>query len=160
MSASAGVMVSLFFVMFMTPVLVSIFPIRAKRVFEHSGEHKKESLLDHMLSWIASFSVHHSGKVLLVSASILIFSLIGVSQVHFSHQPFKWLPENDPSRVATEFVNEHMKGASSAEIIIDSGRENGLYDPRIMEGISQLGPEVETITHKDTFVLFKSVSEI
>ncbi|MDH3354124.1 MAG: MMPL family transporter [Chromatiales bacterium] len=150
--AASGVMISFVFVIFMTPILVSIFSIQSTIDYSHDGEHNKDSWIDDALVWIASFSIHNSGKIIVVSVLILIFSFIGVSQVRFSHEPYKWLPEDEPSRIATEFVNEHMKGASSAEIVIDTGRENGLYDPKVMQGISQLGKELETIQYKDLYV--------
>ncbi|MCW8825859.1 MAG: MMPL family transporter, partial [Gammaproteobacteria bacterium] len=117
-----------------------------------SGAHIKVSRLDQLLSWIATFSIDHSGKVIIVSLLVLMVSFVGVSKVQFSHNPVKWLAVDDPSRVATNFVNDNMKGASSAEVVIDTGSVNGLYDPQIMQTISDLGDDVATITNKELFV--------
>ncbi|MCW8887877.1 MAG: MMPL family transporter, partial [Gammaproteobacteria bacterium] len=119
--ASAGVMISFFFVMFMTPALISVFKIGALHEHSESGAHIKVSRLDQLLSWIATFSIDHSGKVIIVSLLVLMISFVGVSKVQFSHNPVKWLAVDDPSRIATNFVNDNMKGASSAEVVIDTG---------------------------------------
>lgn len=150
--ASAGVMISFLYVMLLTPVLISIFPMRAKIQHDVSGAHQEDNRLDLILKWVASFSINHSGKVMIVSILVLIFSFVGVAQVSFSHFPVKWLAADDPSRIATEFVNDKMKGASSAEVIIDTGSHNGLYDPKVMQDIASLSGEIETITHEDLFV--------
>ncbi|NOR52101.1 MAG: MMPL family transporter, partial [Gammaproteobacteria bacterium] len=89
---------------------------------------------------------------IIASLLFLTLSLTFALQARFSHEPFTWLPEDNPARIATDFVNANMKGASSAEIIIDTGHENGLYDPAIMAGLAQLGQDVEKIATDQLYV--------
>lgn len=150
--ASMGVMISFVYTLVLTPTLLSLFKVKALTKNIPSNNNPTITRLDRFLNWTTHFSIHNSGKIIIASILLLAISLNFALQTRFSHEPFKWLPEDNPARIATEFVNANMKGASSAEIIIDSGIENGLYDPTIMAGLSQLGKDVANIETQQLYV--------
>jgi len=147
--ASLGIMISLFFTLVLLPALLSIFPIKAKKSSSAQTNHQR---MDKLLSGIAHFSVQRSRVVLTISTLLLVIGLVGASQVRFSHKPYEWFPESDPIRQATTFLNENMRGASSVEIIIDTQKENGLYDPKLMAALDGLGTELEAIDQGELFI--------
>jgi len=147
--ASLGVMLSLFFTLILLPALLSLFPIKAKK---SDSAHTSHQRMDKLLGGIAHFSVQRSKLVLAISGLLLVIAVIGASQVRFSHKPFEWFPESDPIRQATTFLNDKMKGASSVEIIVDTNKENGLYDPKTMQALDNLGTELEGIDQGELFI--------
>ncbi|MBL4613742.1 MAG: MMPL family transporter, partial [Magnetovibrio sp.] len=126
--ASFGILLSLVLNLVMLPALLTLLPLKAK---SSNGAHARHARMDAILEWIARFSVDRSRVVLSISAVLLALALGGVSQLQFSHLPFTWLPADNPARAATDFVDLRMKGASVVEVVVDTKRVNGLYDPKI-----------------------------
>jgi len=140
--ASFGIMLSLFLTLVMLPAMLTLLPLKAK---SSEGASKRHARMDSLLEWTANFSVKRAPVVLGISAVFLAVAIAGLSQLQFSHQPFTWLPVNEPGRAATDFLDLRMKGASAVEVIVDTKKENGLYDPKIMQGLEKLNREIEAI---------------
>lgn len=147
--AAMGVMIALFYTVIFIPAVLSVLPIKNKSDDSFKAGHV---FVDRLLDWIADFSTRRSGTVLIISAIALIVGITGAVQVKFSHKPFEWLPMTEPARQATEFMDKNMKGASSVEIVVDTGMENGLYEPHVMKALDQLRVEVEAIDRGELFV--------
>ncbi len=140
--AASGILIALVYTIVLIPALLSIFPI-----FANHGEIEKmqNATMDRVLTNIADFSTRRSRLVLVISAIILIVGLAGASKARFTHKPYEWLSIDEPVRQANDFVDQNMKGASFVEVVVDTGEENGLYEPAVMKGLEELNREVETI---------------
>jgi len=105
---------------------------------------------ERILVGTGAFAVRHANAVLVGAGVVLAVALIGASQLRFAHEPTKWLPPDDPTRIAFDTVDRVLRGSSSVEVVVDSGRENGLHEPanlRRIEAAMQFaeGLEVEGI---------------
>lgn len=147
--AAIGVLIALIFTLVLTPALLSVLPIKAKTSQRAVSRHKR---MDSLMLWIADTATDHSRAILLISAAVLVFGLSGALQVKFSHKPFEWLPKSEPSRIATDFVDQNMGGASSVEVVVDTGEKNGFYQPARMQSLEKLGQEVGLINQGELFV--------
>jgi uncharacterized protein len=147
--AAIGVLIALLYTLVLTPALMAILPLKAKTSASSNTRYQR---MDGLLLGISNFATDRSRLVLLLSAIALVIGIAGASQVRFSHFPFKWLPEDNQSRIATEYVNEHMRGASSVEVVVDTGEKNGLYKPERMQGLAALGDELSTIDQGEIYV--------
>jgi len=150
--AAVGVMISFVYTLTLTPALMALFKVSAQKNSKTQKSNTVHSALDPVLDWVTHFSIQNSGKIIITSLLLLSISLVLALQARFSHEPFTWLPKDDPARIATDFVNDHMKGASSAELIVDTGKENGLYEPAVMAGLDKLGKDVEQIATEQLYV--------
>jgi len=147
--AAIGVLIALVFTLVLTPALLSIMPLKAKSSDSATARHQR---MDRLMLRIADIATDRSRTVLLISAAILVFGISGAMQVNFSHKPFEWLPKDNPARMATDYVDQNMRGASSVEVVVDTGETNGFYDPARMKGLAALGDEVSKIDHGEVFV--------
>ncbi len=147
--AAAGVLLALLYTLVLIPALLSIMPLKAKRSDSAKGRHAR---MDALLLGIAGIATRRSKAVLVVSAVIFAFGLAGAAQVRFSHTPYKWLPQSEPARQATDFMDARMKGASSLEVVVDSGKANGLYQPALLHGLDNLTHEVEGLHSGELFI--------
>ena len=141
--AALGIILSLVLTLVMLPALLSILPLKAK---SSDRAHERHARMDALLIWVARFSVNRAPLVVIVTAVALAAALAGAAQLQFSHQPFTWLPKDEPARAATDFIDLRMKGASAVEVVINTKHENGLYDPKIMQGLEQLNREIEALS--------------
>ena len=96
-----------------------------------------------MLEWVADFSVRRYRLILAVSGSIIAIGIIGLFRVQFSHDVLKWLPEHLDIRQSTEVINQELRGSVVLELILDTGRENGLYDRETLATIDRLTQSLE-----------------
>ena len=147
--AAVGIIISLLYTLVLLPALLSITPIKAKTTSSAQRGHER---MDRLLRGTADFSTSRPRLVLVASALLLAIGLTGAMQAKFSHKPFEWFPEDSAVRQATDFVNERMRGASSVEVVVDSGETNGFYEPWRMKGLEALNREVETIDQGELFV--------
>ena len=129
-----GVMMALVFTILLLPSLIAVFPMRAPRE-ARSG---RPAFTQRVLVRIGEFSARHAVAVLLVWTGITALSVFGALQVRFAHDPMSWFPKDDPFRVANEFVNERLNGTMFLEVVVDTGRENGLHDPELLHRLDEL----------------------
>ncbi len=147
--AAIGVLIALVYTLVLTPALLSVLPLKAKT---SSSAAVRQRRMDNLMLRIADTATERSRAVLLISAVILVFGLSGALQVKFSHKPFEWLPQDNPARIATDFVDQEMRGASSVEVVVDTGEKNGFYEPQRMQALAQLGDEIGQIDQGELFV--------
>lgn len=152
---AAGVLIVLVFTLILLPVLLSLFPVKAKhKVKTDAGHHDR---MEEMLVWFSHFSVKHASKIVIFSVIFAILAVASASQLRYSHDPLKWFPEEHPVRVATEVIDHEMQGSISMELVIDTGKENGLYDLEVLQGLDELGRYAENIK-TDLYFVGKAVS--
>jgi len=152
--AALGILLSLALTLVMLPALLCILPLKAK---SSDRAHQRHARMDMLLTWVAKVSVNRARAIVTFTGLALIVALIGAAQLQFSHLPFTWLPKDDPARAATDFVDVRMKGASSVEVVVDTKHENGLYEPKIMQGLEQLNRDIEAL-HNDHYAVGKTLS--
>jgi predicted RND superfamily exporter protein len=138
--APVGVLITLFFTMTLLPALLAVVPIarrggESNTAPEQGSDEQQEGPLTRILVWIGVGSAEHPRAVLAVAAALVLVATSGVANLRFSHDPFDWLLEDDPVRIAVARMDRALRGVSTVEILIDTGEENGLYDPETLRRI-------------------------
>lgn len=139
--AALGVMVSLIYTLVLLPALISLIPLKPRQTKENNRT--PSSLSGRLLSRIADISVHHPHRVLGISALVLVIAVIGALRIHVSHNVLKWLPEDNQARMANELIDQELRGSTSLEVIVDTGRENGFYDPSALRRLDEAARKFE-----------------
>lgn len=147
--AAIGVLISLLYTIVMLPTLLSIIPLKAQT---HQRATQRHERMDNLLLGIADFSVNRRKLVLGISLLIIAVGVAGALQVRFSHKPFEWFPKEHPVREATDFIDQRMRGASTVEVVIDTGEENGLYSPVRLDKLAELQTEINQIDRGELFI--------
>jgi len=141
--AGAGVLISLLYTIILIPALLALVPIKRKETASDSG-----SAMNRVLGHIAEFAIHYRRVNLLVLTLMALLALAGLSKLTFEHNPLEWFPRDHPLRVDTESLNESLNGVVSLELVIDSGEENGFYQPSRLQALEELGSRVADIEHR------------
>jgi predicted RND superfamily exporter protein len=148
MFSSIGVMLALFYSIFLLPALLSIVPIAKK----HAAKSGTRDFVDRLLVNLSDFAVQHYKGLIVMTVIITAVSVPGLFRLSFSHNPIIWLPETTPIRTDTDKVDQELKGTAVLEVIIDTGRENGLHDPDILNTMDALAHELKTFQRGKIFV--------
>ncbi|HEY5656274.1 MAG TPA: MMPL family transporter [Myxococcota bacterium] len=160
-TAPAGVMIALLFTVVLLPALVSVFPIGAGT----ASERGRTRAIQRLLVRCGEFAVARARWVVCCSAALVAVAALGISQLQLSHSPIKWFPPDNAYRVATELMNERMGGALFLEILLDTGSENGLHEPRVLQQMDDMRAgamslEVDSVHAGATVSLADVVMEI
>ena len=147
--ASGGVLMGLLFTLVLLPALI------ATTNFVHlepRADEKGHTFMDKLLIGISKIGTGRPKLILTISAVLIICATIFATQLRFSHFPLQWLPEDNFARVATETVDENLRGSLTLEVIVDTGQTNGLYNPEISRKIEEVSKNINTITTGNMFV--------
>ena len=136
--SAIGVGISLIYTFTFLPAALSLLPLKPA-VPEKSAD---RGPIDRLLKAVAAFSISHHLLVLTCAAVVVLLGLAGVSRVLFSHDGLEWLPEELGVRQATQLLDRELKGTVVLEMVLDTGRENGLYDRATLLDIERLMAEL------------------
>jgi hypothetical protein len=141
--APFGVLIGLVFCLTLLPALLVSLPLRRRAVGADTSE---ASAYERGLARVGDFSVDHAGPVAIVWLALVVVSLIGASRLSFSHDTLRWFPEDDPIRTHIEAVDAEMGGTMMLEVVVDTGRENGLHEPAALDALSRFHERVASLT--------------
>jgi len=149
--ASAGVLIGLLYTLVFLPAVLSLVKLKPKNIVIEDNE-EVHTPMDKFLVYIANISVTYPKVIITITTIIILVSLAVASQLRFSHKPIVWFDKNHPVRLATNIVDDKLRGSVTLEVIIDTKKENGLYEPEILNAIDKFSKEIMTIKSDKYFV--------
>jgi hydrophobe/amphiphile efflux-3 (HAE3) family protein len=147
--AGIGVLVAFINTIILLPALLALFPIRLKKNSRTNG---KNTLMDRFLTGVGNLSTNHPKAILIVTAMVVCIAIAATSRIRFSHDPLRWFPKNNSIRVASEKLDHELRGTLNLEVIIDTGKENGLYDPDLLNRMEAATLFSEAQSYGEVFV--------
>ncbi len=144
-----GILLAMLYTIILIPVLLAILPIKSSKIQEEEIEN---SMIDRLLTKVGTISTEHPILILSISFIIITLSIIYIPKIKFSHDVLRWFPEDNPIRIATEKINKEMRGTVNISAIIDTGKENGLYDPDLLKRLDATTTYLETLEVDTIFV--------
>ncbi|MEA2018247.1 MAG: MMPL family transporter [Campylobacterota bacterium] len=149
--ASAGVVIGLLFTLVLLPALLALIKLKPKDINIVDNE-EVHTLMDKILIKIANISVTYPKRIIVITTVIILISISVASQLRFSHKPIVWFAQDHPVRMATDIVDNKLKGSVTLEIIVDTKKENGLYEPEILNAIDSFSKDIMKIKSDNYFV--------
>lgn len=146
--ASLGVLISLGYTVVLLPALLAVIPVRPHRRPEGAGP----SPMDRLMDRVTAFSTGNARTITAVSVVLIVVFLASAAQLRFTHDVLAWLPDDWPVLQATRKIDRDLRGSVVLEVVQDTGRENGLYDRDVLEGLDGLARELEGIDRGGLFV--------
>ncbi|MEN8243937.1 MAG: MMPL family transporter [Thermodesulfobacteriota bacterium] len=143
--ASIGVMMAFLYTVILLPALISIFPIKSKKLIADG----KQPLSDRIFSLIARTTTRRPGLIIAVSTVIVVTAFYCALFLRFSHNAMTWFPEDSPIRIASDLIDKTNGGSVMLEVTVDSGSENGLYDPDLVQRLDQASVDILGISVHD-----------
>ncbi|MEN8191063.1 MAG: MMPL family transporter, partial [Thermodesulfobacteriota bacterium] len=146
--SAVGVLLSLLYTLFLLPALLAIIPLKRKT------ETAKNTItpFDRLIDLVADVTTSRPKLIATVAAVGIIIALAGLPRLQFSHNLLSWLPEDLPVRTATESIDHNLRGSVALEVVLDTGKENGLYDRDLLLAIETLTDDLEQFKQDDLFV--------
>jgi predicted RND superfamily exporter protein len=147
--APIGILLTFVYCVTLLPALLAIVPLRARPA--RGGEELQRSF-GRGLARVGDLATGHPWPILAGTLALVVVFGFGLAQLRFSQYALNWFPEDDPVRMANEFMDRWLKGAAGLEFVIDSGRENGLHDPVLLRRIEAATRFAESFDDGEIFV--------
>jgi uncharacterized protein len=132
--AAIGVLFCLLYTLFLLPAALAVTPIR-----RHVRNPATSATADRFLLWVANASLRHPRAILLASLAIAAIAFGGIGLVRFSHDPISYFAADAAVRTDLATIDRELRGGTTLEVVIDSGAENGLYEPALLRAVDALG---------------------
>jgi predicted RND superfamily exporter protein len=143
--SAIGVSLALLLTLVFIPVILSLLPIKPHY-------HTNEPFLDSIMITIANFSINYYKTIIISAFTIIVISLLLAAQMHFSHNPLHWFKPDNSVRVNTETIDKELRGSISIEIVLDTAKENGVYNPQFLNSIEKVTKEIYTFKGENYFI--------
>lgn len=125
--SALGVMLAFVLTLLMIPALMALWPLSAPRPTPQRDRARG------LLSFFADLSWKRGAWLASVWLLGVVVALMLAVQLRFSFDPLNWMPQDLPIRTATETVDEELSGTINMEVIIDTGTENGIKNPELLQ---------------------------
>jgi len=151
--APIGVIMAFVFTMSLLPALIAILPVRPRiRVRSGDPSTAPPGLVARGLVATGGWAAAHPGITLGVALVICGLSWIGISKVYFAQDPMRWFPKDHEIRVATDLLDEKIRGTATIEVLVDTGKENGLHDPFVLGRMEEAMRFAKGVVQEPLFV--------
>ncbi len=141
-ACAIGVMLALLYTIVLLPSALALMPIVRK---QPPARVRAGGRMDRILSGFGRLSARHPYKILGVSLLLAAVSLYFVPNIRFSHDVLAWMPDTLKVKQDVQMIDRELNGATTLEVIVDTGVENGLYNPAILQHLETLARSIETM---------------
>lgn len=158
--APIGIILAFIYTVLLLPALIAIFPMRAPKSADVIP-----GVADRLLDWVASISCRRSKTILLIGAVLFVVALSGASQLRLSHNALTWFPEDSKVRSDVVLIDSALGGSVPIEVVIDTGKQHGLYEPELIQRLDASSAAVMTmgtnlVTIGNTYSIHTVLKEI
>jgi len=133
--AAAGVMYAFIITICFIPAIEAVLPHREKAL--------KQLAFSSYLDGMTHIVIHHPRRIMAAFGLVLLVSTYGLSQIEVNSSLVSEFRPSDPIRQADIMLNRHFAGTNALDVMIDSGRQDGVLEPAFLKGMSQLQTAVE-----------------
>ena len=99
------------------------------------------------LAGLARFDIRHRRAIIALFAGIFVVSALGIARLRVDSNFLNEFSEDEPIRIATEYVDEIMGGTYSFIYLFDSGAPEGIKSPEFLREIERLQAEADRHSH-------------
>jgi len=140
-----GVSVTLVYSLVFLPALLAILPLRpGSRAGAEGGAR--------LLTACARLSVLHPRRLIAATLVLAGGAIALLPALDYSADAIRYFPEDHWLRRATEYADVRMGGMQSLELIVDTGRDDGIYDPEVMAGLEGLRDRIDLLRSREATI--------
>ncbi|MDQ6966519.1 MAG: MMPL family transporter, partial [Mariprofundaceae bacterium] len=136
MFAAIGIVYALLITMLLLPAALMLLSEKQKHA-------ERKPLFSAYVEWLGETVLQHPKWIMASFAVLLFVAFIGIMKLDVNASLVDQFKPNDPLRQADKMLNQHFSGTTSLDVMIDTGRENGLLEPVFLQHLVDLQQEIE-----------------
>lgn len=125
------------FAYLLTILLVPIFFSFGRKNYAPRRKSRFEPLIAALIDKLYDLLSTHPRKLLVLFAAIMGLSLVGTSRVEIESNTARYLSTSVPLRQHMDYIDGKMAGSSSLELVLDTGRPDGVKDPNFLRQMDE-----------------------
>ncbi len=133
--AAVGVIMALVLSLVLVPVF---FSFGKEKAAPQNPSTNRNDLFDRILGWIALINIKHPRAIFGIFLVLTLLSAGGYLLVEVESNTIKMFSKDLPVRRAFDYVDSHMGGSMSVEIMVDTGKKDGVKDPAFLRQLDSL----------------------
>ena len=140
-----GVLCALVYTMTLLPALLSILPLRARRV-----QSEGTAFFDRF----ADFVIARSTFLLVAMSLVIVVLIIGIPRIELSDNMAQYFDDRYEFRRDTDYVIDNLTGLDKLEYSLSAGREGGITNPdylRKVDAFAEWYRQQPEVTHVQAF---------
>lgn len=138
--ATIGIMVLWALSMLLIPVLFSYMPPPKPRHLKHL----ERRWLDAAVEWIVRTVRDRRPLIYGITAFMFVFALFGLLRLRDESRIVDDLPEDNPVLTDLRFFETNFKGVMPLEIVVNTGKKNGVFQDATLKRIDRLADTLAT----------------
>jgi len=140
MFAAVGICYAFVITILFIPAIESVLPQREKPL--------NRLAFGGYLRWMSHSVTHHPRRIITIFLLLLILSGYGLSQLGVNSSLVAEFRPSDPIRQADDMLNRHFAGTNALDIMLDSGKQDGVLEPPFLAAMGKL----QTLVEQDPIV--------
>jgi hypothetical protein len=136
-----GVLAAMALTLTLLPAILAVLPGNSQPLFWRKDLEQAAhtpSLADRVLGSCGKLAVNHPKQVMMGCGVVVMIAVVGIAQLRPSNWPLRWFPENAEFRQHTQIIDSRMGGSSNIEVLLNTGKSGGLYEPDFMNRLDEL----------------------
>lgn len=142
-----GVFLALLYTVFLLPALLAFFPVKKKKSIA-----RRDHIFETIFDKITAITCEKQWLVIGIFSVLLVLAMAGAARLRFEHNALKWFPKDSRIRMATEEIDREMRGTISFDVVINTGKADGLYDPDFIHSLEEAVLKFGNYQTEDLFV--------
>ncbi len=151
-----GTAFALLYTVIFIPAAISKMKIKAA---DASSLKESNSYFTPVLEFISGLSATYPKTILSVFSLILVFFIYGTTFLRFSHDTLSWFPKDSDLVVTSDTLGKEIPSGISIEIVIDSQKKNGVFEPEFQRKLQNFTADLSEVT-KDTNIRIGQIHSI
>ena len=136
--ASVGVVTALVLTFILVPFFYSFGMKKNVRAANPGSQKNRHDLFDRLLTRVHRIVTAGPGWVVAFFVILALVSIAGALNIQVESNTAKMLSQKLPLRQAYDFIDERMGGSMSMEIMLDTGKTDGVKEPAFLRKMDAL----------------------
>jgi len=133
--AAIGIGFCLVLTLVFLPALLSLLKVLPGKEREQLYE---TSAYNRALIWMGRTGIRHAHDIYILSFILFIIILPGFFKLNFSHNMLHYFSDDEPFIQQTRLIEDETSGFRALEVVVDTGRENGILNHTFLNNLEQL----------------------
>jgi len=146
-AGAAGVFMAFANTIIILPALLSL---NKKSVMGARTDGSKD-FIDKFLDWCIHLSVTKKKRnMTLIGAAVLSgIAVYGALQLRVHHNPLDWMPDDLPTKVAFDKMDNNVGGTATIQLLMEPKDERGMKHHELLLGLEKLDKHIKDYVHDD-----------
>ena len=124
-------------------ITMLLFPAALMLLKEKKSHAERKPLFSGYVVWSSQVILNYPKRIMTFFVILAVISVVGIMKLNVDASMVQQFKPGDPLRHADTVLNQHFSGTTSLDVMIDTGKENGLLDPKFLQHIIDLQEEIE-----------------